>query len=125
MIPRLFVPCCGFAALLLVTEAGRAQEASSPVFRQQENVVFAEVHGIGLVMDIFTPTGKRNGLGIIQVASGAYFSDRGKIRDQMKTKVYDIYCEKGYIVYALRPGSRTKFSLEEMLANLKMGIVWV
>ncbi|HEV3137670.1 MAG TPA: penicillin acylase family protein, partial [Pirellulales bacterium] len=46
---------------------------------QTKNVVFAEVDGVGLVMDIFTPTGKSNGLGMVDVASGAFHSDRGKI----------------------------------------------
>ena len=51
-------------------------------YEQIKNIVYAESHGIGLVMDIFKPNGNHNGLGIVDVASGAWHSDRGKIRDR-------------------------------------------
>jgi acetyl esterase/lipase len=92
---------------------------------QTKNVVFAEVDGVGLVMDVFTPTGKSNGLGMVDVASGAFHSDRGKINDHMRARVYDTFCSRGYTVFAVRPGSITKFSLAEMANNLKQGIRWV
>jgi acetyl esterase/lipase len=34
-------------------------------------------------------------------------------------------CAKGYTVFAVRPGSVTKFTVPEMLANINMGIRWV
>jgi acetyl esterase/lipase len=87
--------------------------------------VFAEVDGIGLIMDVFTPTGPSNGLGIVDVASGAFYSDRGKIEDHRRAKMYDIFCGKGYTVFAVRPGSINKFTLGEMAKNLKQGVAWV
>ena len=33
------------------------------------------------LMDVFTPTGAKNGLAIVDIASGAWHADRGKIRD--------------------------------------------
>jgi acetyl esterase/lipase len=39
--------------------------------------------------------------------------------------MYDIFCGKGYTVFAVRPGSITKFNVPEMLAHLKLGIRWV
>jgi acetyl esterase/lipase len=59
------------------------------------------------------------------VASGAFFSDRGKIEDHRRAKMFDIFCSKGYCVFAVRPGSISKFSLAEMQANLKKGVAWV
>jgi predicted esterase len=88
----------------------RADSPSTP-YEQIKNVVYAEVDGVGLVMDVFKPTGASNGIGIVDVASGAFYSD--------------IFCGKGYTLFAVRPGSITKFSLIEMDANLKKGIAWV
>jgi acetyl esterase/lipase len=87
--------------------------------------VYAEVHGVGLLLDVFTPTGKSNGLAVVDVASGAWNSDRGKIRDHMRAQTFDILCRKGYTVFAIRPGSISKFSAPEMLSNLNLGIRWV
>jgi acetyl esterase/lipase len=99
--------------------------AQEPNYVQHENVVYGEVDGVGLVMDIFTPKGDGNGLGIVDVISGAWHSDRGKIRDHMRAQTFQILCGKGYTVFAIRPGSITKFSVPEMLAHLNDGIRWV
>lgn len=104
--------------------AGAAARAEKP-YTQTQNVVYGEVDGVGLVLDVFTPSGKPNGLAIVDVASGAFYSDRGKIEDHRRAQVYDIFCGKGYTVFAVRPGSITKFNLAEMAANLKKGITWV
>ncbi len=98
--------------------------AKSP-YVQHNNIVYSEVHGIALVMDIFVPTGTKNGIGIVDVASGSWHSDRSKINDHKKAQMYDIICGKGYTVFAIRPGSVTKFCVPEMLAHLKTGILWV
>ena len=42
--------------------------------------------------------------------------------DHRRAQMYDIFCGKGYTVFAVRPGSITKFSLAEMAKNLKQGI---
>src|SRR5689334_19617730 len=68
-----------FISLLNVTAT--AQDAP---YKQQENLVYGEAHGIGLLMDAFTPTGNSNGLAVVDVVSGAWYSDRGKIRDHMR-----------------------------------------
>jgi acetyl esterase/lipase len=97
---------------------------AEPPYTQTKDVVFAEVDGVGLLMDVFTPTGKSNGLAIVDVASGAWYSDRGKINDHKQAQVYDIFCGRGYTMFAVRPGSITKFSLAEMAGNVKKGVVW-
>jgi acetyl esterase/lipase len=116
---------CFLWPLLMFTPAFLHTAAAEPPYTQTKDVVFAEVDGVGLLMDVFTPTGKSNGLGIVDVASGAWHSDRGKINDHKQAQVYDIFCGRGYTVFAVRPGSITKFSLAEMAANVKKGVAWV
>ncbi|MBI2823216.1 MAG: alpha/beta hydrolase [Planctomycetia bacterium] len=110
----------GLVALILTT----AVSGEAP-YVQRQDVVFAESDGVGVLMDIFTPTGKANGLGVVDVASGAWFSDRGKINDHKRAQMYDIFCGRGYTVFAVRPGSRSRFTAPEMLSHLKQGIRWV
>ena len=64
-------------------------------------------------------------MGIIDVISGAWHSDRGKIRDHARAQTFQILCGSGYTVFAVRPGSITKFSAPEMLAHTNEGIRWV
>ena len=43
----------------------------------------------------------------------------------MRAQTFQILCRQGYTVFAIRPGSVTKFSVPEMLTNLNQGIRWV
>lgn len=99
--------------------------AEGTVYLQAEDVVFAQVHGIAVTMDVFTPIGEQNGLGIVDVASGAWSSDRGKIRDHKRALMYDTFCQRGYTVFAVRPGSISKFSGLEMKDHIERAIRWV
>jgi len=110
---------------LVAAPAVRAQDSSSLPYDQKMDVVYGEVHGTGLLMDVFTPKGKANGLGIIDVVSGAYYSDRRKLRDHILAQVYSIFCSHGYTVFAVRPGSRTRYTAPEMEAHVKSGIRYV
>jgi hypothetical protein len=62
--------------------------------RRDKYTYFGEVHGTGLLMDVFALKEKANGLGIIDVVSGAYHSDRGKIRDHTLAQLYTIMRSK-------------------------------
>jgi acetyl esterase/lipase len=110
---------------VLICLFGVSAAAQQMPYSQRENVVYGEADGVGLVMDIFTPAREANGLGIIDVISGAWHSDRGKIRDHARAQTFQILCGKGYTVFAVRPGSITKFSAPEMLAHINDGIHWV
>ena len=99
--------------------------AAEPVYTQQQDVVIAESYGLAVPMDIFTPTGEKNGRAIVDVASGAWHSDRGKIRDHQRALFYDILCGRGYHVFAVRPGSISRFRAADMVANIETTIRWV
>jgi dipeptidyl aminopeptidase/acylaminoacyl peptidase len=61
----------------------------------------------------------------VDVASGAWYSDRSKIRDHMLAQVYKIFCSRGYTVFAVRPGSKTRYTAAEMDGNVKSAIRFV
>jgi acetyl esterase/lipase len=119
-----FADIC-FAAVVTLTllEASRADD--SQPYEQKKDVVYAEAHGTGLLMDVFTPTGKPNGLGVVDIASGSWYSDRNKIRDHTLAQVYTIFCSRGYVVFAVRPGSKTRYTAAEMDRNVKSAIRYV
>lgn len=94
-------------------------------YEQRQNIVYAEVHGTGLLMDVFVPKEKTNGLAVIDVVSGAWYSDRNKIRDHTLAGMYEIHCAKGFTVFAIRPGSKTRYTALEMDQHIKTGIRYV
>lgn len=117
--------CIAFVATLAVALPLGVHNCRANEPQQQQNVVYGESHGIGLVMDVFTPTGPKNGLAIVDVISGAWSSSRGKIRDHESAQFFSILCGRGYTVFAIRPGSLSKFTILEMVDHLEQGVVWV
>lgn len=111
-----------FAALGLNIGFGSALADGGLPYEQKKDVVYAEAHGTGLLMDVFAPTGKPNGLGIVDIASGAWNSDRGKIRDHTLAQFFTIFCSRGYTVFAVRPGSKSRYTAAEMDHNVKSAI---
>ncbi len=117
--------CSICLALLFVLQLSQSNAAEKKVYQQKKNVVYAERDGVGLIMDIFVPTGKQNGKAIVDIVSGGFNSNRGKIRQHERAKLFEIMCKKGYVVFGIRPGSISKFSGPEMLVNINKGIDWV
>jgi acetyl esterase/lipase len=113
---------CFVLGLMVLTGAAHAADAP---YTQEQNIVYGETDGIGLLMDVFRPTGESNGVGIVDVASGAWHSDRGKIEDHKKAQFYDVFCGKGYTVFAIRPGSRSIYTVPQMVDHLNRGIRYV
>src|SRR5437867_2920180 len=113
------------AVFLIAVPAAEGQTTSSSPFEQKTNVVYGETHGTGLLMDIFAPKANGNGLAIVDVVSGAYNSDRGKIREHAMAQIYTILCSRGYVVFALRPGSKSRYTGLDMLAHVKTGIRYI
>ena len=110
--------------LALMTASVALAEEPLP-YEQKIDLLYGEVHGTGLLMDVFVPKGKGNGLAIVDVASGSYFSDRGKIRDHTRAQIYQIFCARGYTLFAVRPGSRTRYTAKEMDQHIKLAIRFV
>lgn len=119
---RLLLPAC--LAVTISIGATAIKGAELP-YVQHKNIVYAERHGVALVMDVFQPVGDNKGRAVIDVASGAWHSDRGKLRDHERAQVFNIFCRKGYTVFAVRPGSISKFTGEEMLEHVHLGTRWV
>lgn len=122
MAMRLVIP------LILAFAAGAAS-AQPPsfgeVFEREQNVVYEVVHGVGLVMDIFRPTGESNGLALVDTLSGAWHSGEAQVRDHFMATVFHTMTDRGFTVFMVRPGSRTKFTADEMVRNLHRGVRWV
>ena len=111
--------------MLVATLQAADQDSPATPYNQKIDLVYGEVYGTGLLMDVFTPKSKPNGLGIIDVVSGAWYSDRGKIRDHTAAQFYSIFCSRGYTVFGIRPGSRPRYTGAEMASNIKTGIRYV
>ncbi|HIG28348.1 MAG TPA: alpha/beta hydrolase [Verrucomicrobiales bacterium] len=111
--------------LVSISVINTCGEQSGDPFSQRKDVVFKDAHGIGLTVDIFTPRGNANARAIVVVASGGWSSNRSKIRDLGRAGLFEVLCNHGYHVFAVRPGSISRFSAKDMVTHVEEGIRWV
>lgn len=91
-------------------------------YTQQCDIVYAEAHGIGLIMDLFKPLQHSSGLGVIDVVSSGWLSDRITLNEHVGLGVIDALCERGITVFAVSPGSVTLFTASEMVRHVQAAI---
>jgi acetyl esterase/lipase len=100
---------CTLVALALLTSAcAPAQES------RIRDVIYAKRDGFALTMDVFKPA-KPNGIGMIWVVSGGWFSNHRDINPGL-AKVFN---DKGITVFQVVHGSQPRFKVPEMVTDLQ------
>ncbi len=102
---------------ILFTETVAISKLSAAGFTQQENIVYGHKHGLGLLMDVFTPE-KQNGAGVIWVVSGGMNSSRRSIPKLSNNRNFSALLDHGYTVFAVMHSSQPKFAIKEIVKDL-------
>ncbi len=103
----------------------RSRPRSTGNYTQHCNVVYAESEGVGLVMDVFQPSVTSNGHAIVDVVSGAWRSDRVRLNEHIGLGAIDAFCDAGFTVFAVAPGSASLFTAEQMVAHIHAAIRYI
>lgn len=101
-------------ALLFLAAPVAAQDTKEPLGKRTKDVIYGRKYGTALTMDVFTPTGKANGAGLIWVVSGGWFSNPANIGNFWT----DEFNKRGYTVFAVVHGSQPKFTIPEILEDM-------
>jgi acetyl esterase/lipase len=98
-------------------EVARGDE---PDYKRTEDVIYGRKHGMALTMDVFTPP-KPNGIGVVLVVSGGWFSAHEAINPLFCKDLLD----HGYTVFAVVHGSQPKFTIPEVIGDLNRSIRYI
>lgn len=109
------------AGLLLASllPAG-APGAESPPIDRKSDVIYGRKFGTALTMDVFTPA-KANGGAVVMVVSGGFFSSHEAINPGSFGPLLD----RGYTVFAVVHGSQPKFTVPEIVADVKRAVRFI
>lgn len=101
---------------LLTVHAGEEQ-----TFTRQKDVIYGRKYGLALTMDVFTPKKDANGLGVIWVVSGGWFSNSQNINVVLPKE----FLERGYTLFAVVHGSQPKFTIPEILEDMHRAVRYI
>ena len=105
---------------LLLTLAFNAGADEPPALRRTEDVIYGRKFGTALTMDVFTPA-KPNGLGLIMVVSGGWFS----AHEAINPGFLEPFLKRGYTVFAVVHGSQPKFNITEILGDMHRAVRYI
>lgn len=111
----------GSASILIGVSPMSRLRADEPKFDRQEDVIYGRKFGTALTLDVFTPKENRNGLGLIFVVSGGWFSAHEAINQGFVAE----FLNRGYTVFAVVHGSQPKFTIPEVLADMNRSVRFI
>lgn len=101
--------------------------AAEPILKDAErkpDVIYCRKDGVCLTMDVFMPTGKKNGLGVIAVVSGGWRSDHNEI-ERFAPLLGAELVKRGYTVFAVVHGSQPKYNILEAIADIRKAVRYI
>jgi acetyl esterase/lipase len=107
--------------LFAAAAAPAAVQSAEPAFTRQEDVIYGRKYGTALTMDVFTPGQNPNGLGLIFVVSGGWFS----AHEAINVGFVQEFLNRGYTVFAVVHGSQPKFTIPEVLDDMHRAVRFI
>jgi acetyl esterase/lipase len=105
----------------IIVPASPASADDGPAYTRTEDVIYGRKYGTALTMDVFRPKRDANGLGVILVVSGGWFSAHEAISDRLIAPMV----ERGYTVFAVVHGSQPKFTIPEILQDMNRAVRFI
>ena len=114
--------CTALPLLAAADDRPQPQPQPQPGYTRKEDVVYGRKYGVALTLDVLTPKEHRNGLGIIFVVSGGWYSSHpgdggaGRCKELLA---------RGYTVFAVTHGSQPKFSIPEIFGDMSRAVRFI
>jgi acetyl esterase/lipase len=112
------VLCLGLATLIGL---GPIAPADGADYDRREDVIYGRKYGTALTMDVFTPKEGANGLGLIFVVSGGWFS----AHEAIPVPLVEPFVARGYTVFAVVHGSQPRFTIPEILEDMNRAVRFI
>lgn len=106
---------------LMVGALPAITQAQNVEYDRQEDVVYGRKHGMALTLDVFTPKDKANGVGVIYVVSGGWFSAHQAINPGF----IQPFLNRGYTVFAVVHGSQPRFTIPDVLEDMHRSVRFI
>ncbi len=104
--------------------------ASAVPHRAEEDVVYGQKDGLGLTLDVLTPTENAKQLGIVLVSSGSWHSKKSnligeEISRREKEHWVQGLLQGGYTLFITRHGSAPRYFVPEMVEDIRRAVRFV
>jgi acetyl esterase/lipase len=109
-----------FASAILVMLSATLP-AAEPSFTRTEDVIYGRKFGTALTLDVFQPKENANGLGVIYVVSGGWFS----AHEAISPPFVEAFTKRGYTVFAVVHGSQPRYAIPDILVDMSRAVRFI
>lgn len=106
--------------LFLLSAIIPARSQTNADYTHLEDVIYGRKFGMALTLDVFQPK-HPNGIGIIAVVSGGWFS----AHEAINPVFYKEFLDRGYTVIPVVHGSQPKFTITEIIPDMQRAVRFV
>lgn len=103
----------------LLAEAQPSSE--HPDYLRKRDLIYGRRAGLALTMDVFTPTKKANGAGVLYMVSGGFFSGPEAINPIFVAPLV----KRGYAVFCVVHGSQPTFTVPDAVSDVNRAVRFV
>ncbi len=107
--------------VVILSLYGPARAEDPEAYTRTRDVIYGHKFGLAMTMDVFVPKEKPNGVAVIAVVSGGWFSKP----ENINPLAYDDCLKRGYTVFAVVHGSQPKFTLPEIIEDMHRSVRFV
>ena len=104
-------------SLLIALSAATLALGKTPEYTRTEDVIYGRKFGTALTMDVYRPKTGGNGLAIVSVVSGGWFSSH----DAVPKKTI----EGGYTIFAVVHGSQPRYTIQDAVQDLNRAVRFI
>jgi acetyl esterase/lipase len=104
-------------SLLIALTATTLAFGKTTEYTRTEDVIYGRKFGTALTMDVYRPKTDGNGLAIVSVVSGGWFSSH----DAVPKKTI----EGGYTIFAVVHGSQPRFTMQDAVTDLNRAVRFI
>lgn len=106
--------------VLIAVFAFCCSDLRSEDITRERDVIYQQVQGVSLTMDVFVPK-KPNGIGIIKIVSGGWKSNHSKVKDGFSSP----YTDHGYTVFAVFHGSQPRYQVRDIIGFMHRAVRFI
>jgi acetyl esterase/lipase len=114
---------CSLASLGSFNSMATAEEPAKPEVEITADVVYGHKFGLAMTLDVFKPSEKANGAGVLFMVSGGWYS-HWTPPEQLRT-MFRPLTDAGYTVFAVRHGSSPKFEISEAVDDVRQSVRFI